>query len=102
MASTVESMLTTTPRRSPRDGALPTPTTSRPPPAVGAPITAQILVVPTSRPTTRSGALDLLIGAGAPGPARAEGGLVEVPVASSSTLPQYDLVAEAEVDAVDV
>ncbi len=35
IASTVESMLTTTPRRRPREGAEPTPMTSRPPPGLG-------------------------------------------------------------------
>jgi hypothetical protein len=62
MASTVESMFTTTPRRRPREGALPTPTTSRAPPGLGAPITAQIFVVPTSSPTTSSGPLARLTG----------------------------------------
>jgi len=52
IASTVESMLTTTPRRRPRDGAVPTPTMSRPPSGDGRAMTAQIFVVPTSSPTT--------------------------------------------------
>jgi len=60
IASTVESMLTTMPRRSPRDGAAPTPTTSRPPPGRGAATMAQTLVVPTSRPTISSGDLPRL------------------------------------------
>jgi len=45
-------MLTTIPRRRPREGAVPMPTTSRPPCAAGWAITAQIFVVPTSSPTT--------------------------------------------------
>ncbi len=60
IASTVESMLTTMPRRSPRDGAAPTPTTSRPPPGRGAATMAQTLVVPTSRPTISSADLPRL------------------------------------------
>ena len=50
MASTVESMLTTTPLRSPRDGLTPMPTMSRPPPEEASAMTQQILVVPTSSP----------------------------------------------------
>src|SRR5262245_21026334 len=54
IASTVASMFTTTPLRRPRDGAVPTPTTSMPPLAFGSAMTAQIFVVPTSSPTTYS------------------------------------------------
>src|SRR5437879_1295610 len=50
IASTVESMLTTIPRRNPRDGAAPTPPPSRPPPRRGAAPMPPPLVVPTSRP----------------------------------------------------
>ena len=53
--STVESMLTTTPLRRPRDAAAPTPTTSSPPSELTSAMIAQILVVPTSRPTITLG-----------------------------------------------
>ena len=52
IASTVESMLTTTPLRIPCEGLEPTATMSRPL-SVISPTTARILVVPMSRPTTR-------------------------------------------------
>ncbi len=50
MLSTVESMLTTTPLRKPRDGLVPTPTMSRVPMDDHSAMTQQILVVPTSSP----------------------------------------------------
>jgi hypothetical protein len=62
MASTVESMLTTIPRLSPREGAVPTPMTFRAPRGAGSVMMAQTFVVPTSRPTTRSGAFGRFIG----------------------------------------
>ena len=51
-ASTVLSMLTTTPRLSPSDDATPTPRTWMRPTASALATTAQILVVPMSTPTT--------------------------------------------------
>src|SRR2546423_14706719 len=51
MPRTVFSMLTTTPRRSPSDGASPNPTMLRPR-SVGSPTTQQILVVPISSAVT--------------------------------------------------
>ena len=50
---TVFSMLTTTPRRSPVDGAVPMPMMSTPV-SEASPTTVQIFVVPTSRPTIKS------------------------------------------------
>jgi len=50
MDSTVESMFTTTPLRSPRDGLTPTPMMSRLPTGDQSAMTQQILVVPTSSP----------------------------------------------------
>src|SRR6185369_12320022 len=103
IASTVESMFTTTPRRSPREGALPTPITSIPPPGLGSPITAQIFVVPTSSPTTSSGAFTFFMGAGAPWPPRTAGGPFESRVASFVGASLQDhLVAEAEIHALHV
>src|SRR5262245_17503278 len=52
-------MSTTTPLRSPRDGCVPIPITSIESPA-GSATTAQILVVPTSRPTISSSCLAIL------------------------------------------
>src|SRR5262245_32192681 len=57
--STVASMSTTTPLRSPRDGCVPIPITSIESPA-GSATTAQILVVPTSRPTISSSCFAIL------------------------------------------
>src|SRR5260370_30412147 len=51
MPRTVFSMLTTTPRRSPSEGASPTPTMFSPR-SVGSPTTQTILVVPISSATT--------------------------------------------------
>src|ERR1700693_210145 len=51
MPRTVFSMLTTTPRRRPSEGASPTPTMFRPR-SVGSPTTQQILVVPISSAVT--------------------------------------------------
>ena len=53
MDSTVASMLTTTPLRSPIEGWVPMPMMLTEPPDTS-PTTAQILVVPMSRPTTMS------------------------------------------------
>src|SRR5512137_894101 len=50
---TVESMLTTTPRFSPREGCEPTPTTSIVPSAVSSPTMATTFDVPMSSPTSR-------------------------------------------------
>ena len=50
---TVQSMLETTPLRSPRQGTLPTPRTVMPSASIS-PTTAETLVVPISRPTTIS------------------------------------------------
>src|SRR2546425_805073 len=51
MLPTVFSRSTTTPRRSPSLGALPTPTTRSPPPPFGSAMMHEILVVPMSSPT---------------------------------------------------
>src|ERR1700679_1151780 len=53
MARTVQSMLETTPLRSPRQGTFPTPRMVMPS-ASTSPTTAETLVVPMSRPTTIS------------------------------------------------
>src|SRR5688500_19792793 len=53
MDRTVQSMLETTPLRSPRHGTLPTPSTVMPSVSTS-PTTAATLVVPMSRPTTIS------------------------------------------------
>src|SRR5215470_1955687 len=53
-------MSTTTPLRRPRDGCVPIPITSIESPA-GSATTAQILVVPTSRPTISSSCFAMLI-----------------------------------------
>jgi hypothetical protein len=54
MDCTVCSMFTTTPRRSPVDGLVPTPMMSTSPSSLASPTTAQIFVVPMSRPTMMS------------------------------------------------
>ena len=59
MLETVRSMLTTTPRRKPRDGDVPTPMMSTTPSAFNSPMMAQIFVVPTSRPQTILSLLDI-------------------------------------------
>ena len=59
MLSTVESMLTTTPLRRPRDGLVPTPTMSTVPMDDHSAMTQQILVVPTSSPVMSCRPLDL-------------------------------------------
>src|SRR5512145_220017 len=53
MDCTVDSMLTTTPFFSPRDGCVPMPTTSSSPPAPSSPTMALTFDVPMSRPTIR-------------------------------------------------
>src|SRR5215471_12647040 len=78
--STVESMLTTTPLRSPRHGLTPTPTMSRLPTGDHSAITQHDLVVPTSSPAITWRALALAIP-----PSLAHGF-------------QDDLIAEAQVD----
>src|SRR6188508_1677450 len=50
---TVDSMLTTTPFLSPRDGCEPMPSTSMPPSAFTSPTSATTLDVPISRPTIK-------------------------------------------------
>src|SRR5215510_2446544 len=52
MDSTVLSIFTTTPFLRPRDGWIPTPSTSTTPLLLTSPMMAQIFVVPMSRPTT--------------------------------------------------
>src|SRR5262249_48667900 len=52
MALTVESRFTTTPLRSPFDSADPIPTTVSSFPSPSSQMTAHVLVVPTSKPTT--------------------------------------------------
>jgi hypothetical protein len=54
MDFTVLSMLITTPRRSPREGVVPTPRISRLPVSLIAPTMAQTFVVPMSNPTISS------------------------------------------------
>src|ERR1700730_1920409 len=78
--STVESILTTTPLRRPRDGLVPTPTMSRVPMDDHSAMTQQILVVPTSSPVMSCRPLDLP--------------MVLLPLRGF----QHDLVAEAQVD----
>src|SRR6266850_7692450 len=58
--STVASMSTTTPLRSPRDGCVPIPITSIVSP-LGSATTAQIFVVPTSSPTISSSCLAMVL-----------------------------------------
>ena len=62
MDSTVESILTTTPFRRPREGFVPTPTISRFPSGDHSAMTQQILVVPTSSPAITLRPLALGIG----------------------------------------
>src|SRR5262249_60777836 len=52
MDSTVLSILTTPPSLRPRDGWIPTPSTSTTPSLLASPMMAQIFVVPMSSPTT--------------------------------------------------
>jgi hypothetical protein len=59
--STVESMLTTTPLRRPREGLTPTPMMSRLPTGDQSAMTQQILVVPTSSPAMTCRVRDLAI-----------------------------------------
>src|SRR6266545_1696933 len=80
MDSTVESMLTTTPLRRPRDGLTPTPMMSRLPTGDHSAITQQIFVVPTSSPAITWRPLALAM---SPSPRRGF---------------EHDLVAEAQVD----
>src|SRR5712692_2746867 len=80
MDSTVESILTTTPLRRPRDGLTPTPMMSRLPTGDHSAITQQIFVVPTSSPAITWRPLVLAM---SPLPRRGF---------------EHDLVAEAQVD----
>src|SRR5215475_3262546 len=80
MLSTVESMLTTTPLRNPREGLVPTPTMSSVPMEDHSAMMQQILVVPTSRPVMSCRPLPLPM---SPLPLRGF---------------EHDLVAEAQVD----
>ena len=82
IASTVESMLTTTPLRRPREALAPTPTMSRSPLGDHSAMTQQILVVPTSSPAMicRPFALGM------------------VSPSLRCRVSEHDLVAEAQID----
>lgn len=56
MASVVLSRLTTTPRRSPWEGTVPSPMMSKTPSGASSPMTVVTLVVPTSKPAMIMGA----------------------------------------------